>query len=132
MAELHGLTSDGLLQRFTPTMVRRAAFPRDIENSADLARYNALIAALIRASHRRMYLPNDALASMEELRTHLFNLEQASAGLPDGFQAFVGKLPVLAGRFAVILRMAADPEYQFHEIDVDVALNVGALEHFQV
>jgi hypothetical protein len=23
--------------------------------------------------------------------------------------------------------MAADPEYQFHEIDVDVALNVGAL-----
>jgi hypothetical protein len=127
MAELHGLTSDGLLQRFTPTMVRRAAVPRDIENSADLARYNALIAALIRAPHRRMHLSNDALASMEELRTHLFKLEQASAGLPNGFQAFVGKLPGLAGRFAVILRMAADPEYQFHEIDVDVALNVGTL-----
>jgi hypothetical protein len=87
MAELHGLTSDGLLKRFTPTMVRRAAVPRDIENSADVARYNALIAALIRAPH----------------------------------------LSGVAGRFAVILHMAADPGYQFHEIDVDVALNVGAL-----
>lgn len=127
IAELHGLTSDGLLQRFTPTMVRRATVPRDIENSADLAKYNAVIAALIRAPHRRMHLSNDALASMEELRTYLFKLEQSSAGLSDGFQGFVGKLPGVAGRFAVILRMAADPEYQFHEIDVAVALNVSAL-----
>jgi hypothetical protein len=127
MAELHGLTSDGLLQRFTPTMMRRATVPRDIENSTDVANYNALIAALIRAPHRRMHLSNDALAAMEELRTRLFKLEQASAGLSDGFQGFVGKLPGLAGRFAVILRMAADPEYPFHEIGVSVALNVGAL-----
>jgi hypothetical protein len=127
IAELHGLTSDGLLQRFMPTMVRRATVPRDTENGADLAKYNALIAALIRAPHRRMHLSNDALASMEEPRTHLFKLEQASAGLSDGFQGFVGKLPGVAGRFAVILRMAADPEYQFHEIDVAVALNVSGL-----
>ena len=127
MAELHGLTSDGLLQRFTPTMMRRATVPRDIENSTDVAKFNALVAALIRAPHRRMHLSNDALASMEELRTRLFKLEQASAGLSDGFQGFVGKLSGLAGRFAVILRMAADPKYPPHEIDVGVALNVGAL-----
>ena len=30
LAELHGLTSDGLLQRFIPVLVGPAKFPRDV------------------------------------------------------------------------------------------------------
>jgi hypothetical protein len=127
LSELHGLTSDGLLQRFAPVMMRAAALARDIDNGADVQSYHRLITMLIRAPHRRMHLTNDALAAMDELRAHLFKLEQVSAGLANGFQGFVGKLPGLAGRLAVILRMASDPEYPFHEIGAEIVLNVRTL-----
>jgi hypothetical protein len=46
---------------------------------------------------------------MNELRAHLHELEQATAGLADGFQAFVGKLVGVAGSLALILHLAGDP-----------------------
>ena len=91
-------------------MMRAATLARDIDNAADVQNYNKLIAMLIRARHRRMHLTNDALAAMDELRADLFKLEQVSGALANGFQGFVGKLPGLAGRLAVVLRMASDPE----------------------
>ena len=127
LAELHGLTSDGLLQRFVPTMMRAATLPLDIDNEADRQKYESLITALIRAPHRKMHFTNDALAAMGELRVYLHELEQASVGLATGFQGFVGKLSGLAGRLSIILRMAADPEYPFYEIGSGLALNVCAL-----
>jgi Protein of unknown function (DUF3987) len=127
LSELHGLTSDGLLQRFLPTMMRSATLPLDTDNEIERQKYESLIAALIRAPHRRMHFTNDALAAIGELRRYLFELEQAASGSATGFQGFIGKLPGLAGRLAIILLMAADPEYPFHEIGSGVALDVRAL-----
>jgi hypothetical protein len=50
------------------------------------------------------------LHEMSLLRRELHDLEQASGGLANGFQAFVGKLAGLSGALAIILHMAADPQ----------------------
>jgi hypothetical protein len=108
LAELHGLTSDGLLQRFLPVMMGPSQTARD-EPSDDEA-YSTFVHQLIFAKPERIIFSDAALEIMHSLRGDLHNLEAASAGLADGFQAFVGKLPGYAGRLALILHMAADPQ----------------------
>ena len=64
---------------------------------------------------------------MNDLRAHLHKFEQAAVGLADGFQPFVGKLAGIAGRLAVILHMAANPESTTREIEGMTVVNVRAL-----
>ena len=47
---------------------------------------------------------------MEELRQHIFDLEQVASGLAEGFQGFLGKLAGLAGSLALILHLGDDPD----------------------
>jgi hypothetical protein len=95
--------------------MRASTLPQDRE-SDDRDDYQALVYKLIRAKHQRLLLSDFALTLMHELRAHLHQLEQAAAGLADGLQAFIGKLPGIAGRLAVILHMAANPESTAREI----------------
>jgi hypothetical protein len=115
LAELGGLTSDGLLQRFLPVMMRAPTLAQDREGD-DWEDYHRLVYKLIKAKHQRLLLSDFALTLMNELRAHLHELEQAAGGLTDGLQAFLGKLPGVAGRLAVILHMAANPESTEREI----------------
>jgi hypothetical protein len=108
-AEIHGLTSDGLLQRFIPVMMAPAKLAQD--HPSDDEDYGRLLRELIFANPARLVMNDEALAAMNDLRAHLHKLEHASGGLADGFQTFVGKLHGLAGSLAVILHMAADPEH---------------------
>jgi hypothetical protein len=108
LAELHGLTSDGLLQRFLPVMMGPSELARD--QPGDDEDYGALVRRLILAKPERLILSDEALVVMQDLRQQLHDLESACAGLADGFQAFAGKLAGYAGRLALILHMAADPE----------------------
>jgi hypothetical protein len=79
LAELRGLTSDGLLQRFLPMMMGPSSLARD-EPSGDEA-YAALVRRLIIARPERLILGDAALESMHSLRQRLHDLETASAGL---------------------------------------------------
>jgi hypothetical protein len=108
LAEVQGLTSDGLLQRFLPIMVGSAKFPQDIESKDEA--YSKLVRLLIFAKPQRLIMTDDALVAMNDLRQYLFNLEEASEGLAAGFQSFVGKLHGICGALALILHMAHDPE----------------------
>ena len=108
LAEFHGLTSDGLLQRFIPIMMRPSTLGQD--RACDDGAYGLLILRLIFAKPQRLTFDDSALAIMNELRRHLHELEQASGGLADGFQAFLGKLPGLAASLALILHIAGDPD----------------------
>jgi hypothetical protein len=126
LAELGGLTSDGLLQRFIPIMMRASTLPQDCE-SDDWEKYHALIYKLIKAKHQRLLLSNNALRMMNNLRAHLHELEQAAGGLADGLQAFIGKLPGTAGRLAVILHMASNPDSMAREIDIVTVAHVRTL-----
>jgi hypothetical protein len=109
LAELHGLTSDGLLQRFIPVIVGSAKLPLDMPS--DDTAYRGLVHKLCATQPLPplLTLSDAALATMHELLAHLYELEQATGGLADGFQAFVGKLPGVAGSLALILHLASDP-----------------------
>jgi Protein of unknown function (DUF3987) len=108
LAEIQGLTSDGLLQRFIPVMMSSAKFRQD-RASEDKA-YSALVRELIFAKPARLIMTDDALAIMTKLHEHLFHLEQASEGLAAGFSSFVGKLHGLTGSLALVLHLAHDPK----------------------
>jgi hypothetical protein len=126
LAELHGLTSDGLLQRFLPVMMGPSQLARD--EPGDNEDYATLVRKLILARPERLILNEAALEVMNDIRQNLHNLEAASGGLANGFQAFVGKLPGYAGRLALILHMAADPEYgQTCQINETIVENVRRL-----
>jgi hypothetical protein len=128
LAEFRGLTSDGLLQRFLPVMMRASSLPQDCE-SDDWENFHALVYKLVKAKHQRLLLSNGALSIMNDLRAHLHKLEQAAAGLADGLQAFIGKLPGVAGRLAIILHMTSspDPEFPAREIMLDTIEHVRTL-----
>jgi hypothetical protein len=126
LVELNGLTSDGLLQRFVPVMMRSSNLARDRDGD-DQENYQRLIYKLIAAKHQRLLLSDEALSLMNDLRAHLHEVEQVASGLADGFQAFVGKLPGIAGRFAVILHMAANPEAAARHIEAKTIAHVSTL-----
>ena len=111
LAELHGLTADGFLQRCLPIMMRLGELPQDLPT--DDVVYERLIRELIEARRNDFFLTNDARAKLEELRAHLHSLERASAGLWAGFNTFVGKLHGIAGSVALILQIVTDPKSDF-------------------
>jgi hypothetical protein len=108
LAEIQGLTSDGLLQRFLPVMMGLAKFRQD--RASEGAAYGTLVRELIFAKPARLIMTDDALAIMAELHQHLFDLEQSSEGLAAGFSSFVGKLHGLTGSLALILHLIQDPQ----------------------
>jgi uncharacterized protein DUF3987/bifunctional DNA primase/polymerase-like protein len=109
LAELHGLTSDGLLQRFLPVMAGHSTFPVDRNMTTEAEHYADLLRCLLGLAPQKLVLCDDAVALMEKLRRRLHDLEHASGGLADGFQGFVGKLAGIAGSLALILTITADP-----------------------
>src|SRR5262249_9844245 len=109
LAEMQGLTSDGLLQRFVPVMWRPATFTQD--RPCDDAAYSKLVREMIFVKPARLIMDDVALAVMKALRQHLFDIEQTSGGLAAGFQTWVGKLHGIAGSLALILHMAHDPKH---------------------
>jgi hypothetical protein len=109
LAEIHGLTSDGLLQRFLPVMLSPSRIALDMP--ADEEAYGGLVRQLILARPERLIMSDAAIEAMQSLREELHDFETASTGVVKGFQAFLGKLPGYAGRLALILHMAANPEH---------------------
>jgi hypothetical protein len=108
LSELHGLTSDGLLQRFIPVVMGASTLALD--KPCDTEAYTSLVKQLLDAVPDFLTLSDAALQVMNDLRLHLHDIEQHSGGLAEGFQAFVGKLPGVAGSLALILHMIADPK----------------------
>jgi hypothetical protein len=104
LAELQGLTNDGLLQRFIPIMVGPTKFRQD--RPSEHEPYSKLVHRMIFAKPTRLIMTDDALAIMDALHRHLYDLETASEGLAAGFQSFIGKLPGVAGSLALNLHMA--------------------------
>jgi hypothetical protein len=127
LIELQGLTSDGLLQRFLPVMMRASSFASDCECGDDQENYQSLVHKLIRAPHQRLLLCDRALTLLTDLRKYLHHLEQTADARADGLQAFIGKLPGIAGRLAVILHMAANPENASREIAAITIAHVDTL-----
>jgi hypothetical protein len=123
LAELQGLTSDGLLQRFLPVMQAEASFTLD--EPADVHPYWELIRRLVSLPPQRLSMTETASRKITDLRRHLFSLEKASGGIARGFQSFIGKLAGYSGRLALVLHLTEFPDTRF--IGGKVAENVHQL-----
>jgi hypothetical protein len=126
LAEMRGLTSDGLLQRFLPVMMGPSAFPVDTDTWAQSANYHLLVRKLLWLDPRKLHMSADALAEMESLRHHIHELEMASGGLAAGFQAFIGKLAGYVGSLALIMHMIGD-ECDENRVSAATAAKVNCL-----
>ena len=128
LAELHGLTSDGLLQRFLPVMMGPATFPVDEPPSRAGDQFRRLCLQLIRAQPAPQILSDEALPVFAEMRLHIHELEQVGGSFAKGFEGFLGKLPGLAGSLALILHLIPDPdENRLHPVSRKTAENVSRL-----
>ena len=107
LAEIHGLTNDGLLQRFIPVMTRGGRFR--VDASVDTSDYDQLIERLMKMKPATVILADDARPVMEELHRHLHDLQQVGEGIGQGFAGFVGKLAGYAGSLALILHLISAP-----------------------
>ena len=128
LAEMHGLTSDGLLQRFLPVMMQPGMFPIDEPPSRAGDQFRRLVRQLISAKAERLILSDDALPVFEEMRRHIHELEQVGGLFAKGFEGFLGKLPGLAGSLALILHLIPDPEEnRLHPLSKKTAEDVSRL-----
>jgi hypothetical protein len=110
IAEISGLTSDGLLQRFIPAIMTAADFPLDAPIRTDP--YRNLVRQLAELPPQHLTMTNDARDCIKELRIHTWRTEQAFSS-DSAFQSFLGKLPGIAGRLALILHLTEHPEERF-------------------
>jgi len=123
LAELRGLTSDGLLQRFLPVMMTEASFTLD--EPTNVNPYWALIRQLVEMPAQHLSMTNTASNKITELRRYLFELEKNSGGISKSFQAFIGKLAGYVGSLAIVLHLSEFPNERF--IGGNVAGNVVRL-----
>jgi Protein of unknown function (DUF3987) len=114
LAELRGLESDGLLQRFAPIVVKPATFEQDMP--CDDRDYAKLIEDLLEieaplepdtGEPTPLRMSADGYGVMEDIRRRLFEIGKHGDRVSSGFQTFVQKLPDIAGGFSVILHMAS-------------------------
>ena len=99
LAEIGGLTEDGLLQRFIPVLMsaaKRGDEDRPV-SSAD-ADYKKLLQSVNDAPVRQYHLADDALEIRNQINDHLYKLQSV-----DGFsRALLGAIGKLRGYFARI------------------------------
>src|SRR5262249_19761357 len=114
LVEIHGLTSDGLLQRFLPVLMRGPQRSQDIDCAEITGFYNKLVFDLAELKPDRFNLADDAAEAMSELHDYLFKLEQVGEALAEGFQGFIGKLASYAGVLAIILHLTINPKEAIH------------------
>ncbi|MGA8612686.1 MAG: DUF3987 domain-containing protein [Xanthobacteraceae bacterium] len=127
LAELHGLTSDGLLQRFVPVLMEQPRFPKDAPTDSPFSGYAKFTRTLVNAQPKTLVLDDDALERLEDLRRHLHDLELEADGVAEGFQAFAGKLAGVAGSLVLILYMLERSQDSGHQVPLNIVANVARL-----
>ena len=108
LIELHGLTSDGLLQRFLPVVMSHTNLP--IDRAVNIKDYTSLVRTLIRQKPTDLMFKPEALEIVTETREYLYRLGQSVGGMGGAFQSFIGKLDGLIGSLAINLHMALPRE----------------------
>jgi hypothetical protein len=106
LSAMRDLTSDGLLQRLLPVLMRPAErgdqnFPAAVSEDA----YERLIQLVHCASPRRYQFDNDGLRVRDRMLDYLYTLEQLE-GLSPPLVAAIGKLKGYFGRIALVLHVA--------------------------
>lgn len=104
LAELQGLQSDGLLQRFAPVFVTPGHVADDRPTPPD--GYAAMIEAAASLTPMEFTFDDDGLALAARFRQRTYDLQAATENAQPGFAQFVGKLDGLFGTFCLLFHVA--------------------------
>jgi hypothetical protein len=128
LAEIKGLTSDGLLQRFIPVMQHDGGFPnRRADTRAARADYEQLTRECHAAPPLDVSLSPEAEDAMWELLEHLHYLARAMSGISDAMASFVNKLGGVAGNLTLILHIAANSQRMWKPVSKETVERVDRL-----
>jgi hypothetical protein len=114
LSEVTNLTSDGLLQRLMPVMMRQANYPSEVPSEGPAEAYHHLVTFLLNLKPSGLRMDEGGLRAADEFRRHLFELERMDA-LGRGFCTFVGKLAGLHGSLALVLHILGDPREAMYD-----------------
>ena len=106
--ELGKLTSDGLLQRFLPVVMKPATLAQEDADDGAAAEYADLVHRLIGLHPHGLAMDEGARTAAAEFQGVLFDLEQMD-GLGLHFCSFIGKLAGIHGSLSLVLHLAEDP-----------------------
>lgn len=109
LSEVANLTSDGLLQRFLPVMMRRSAYPVEVESDLPAQRFDDLVTYLIGLKPQTYQMDEGGRLAADEFQRFVFDLE-GMEGLGKSFCTFVGKLSGIHGTLALLLHIIEDPQ----------------------
>jgi hypothetical protein len=117
LAEMKGLTSDGLLQRFIPVLQHKATLGnRRTDTREARADYEQLVRECHAAQATNVSLSPEAADVMWDMREYFHNLAGAMSGASDAMANFVSKLSGVAGNLTLILHIAANPHEIHHPV----------------
>jgi hypothetical protein len=109
LAELPGLDSDGLIQRFCPVMMKAGTVGRDEQTGPAVEAYEKLVDDCLGFKPWELIMTEQAMTRMRRMRQFFTDLANVGDALSDGLRNFVDKLAGLAGNLALVLHVARDP-----------------------
>jgi hypothetical protein len=116
LAEFKGLTSDGLLQRFMPIMMRWCDDPPNSWFVSKRGAYQNLVYALADITPRDLTLSAEAELHMEEIGERRRELRRFHSD--DSFKAFASKMRGVSGRLALIIALMEDQRATVVGVDI--------------
>jgi hypothetical protein len=127
-AELQDLSTDGILQRFNPTMLKPGRFRGDLNDALALRSYSDAISYVSELKPYTLKMTDDALAFSENFHRELFDFEQqTSMGEDTGFGTWLAKLPGTHGSLALILQIAANRRDVGPEVGLQAVEDAAAI-----
>ncbi len=103
------LSTDGLLQRFLPVMMRKAERSAEVPDSEPAEAYRALVRYLLDVRPCRLVMDDAALEVASRFQGWTYDMMSVEA-LGESFISFLGKLNGLHGSLMLLLHMLADPK----------------------
>jgi hypothetical protein len=104
MAKIPDLTSNGLMQRFMPVVLRPAVKGQDVEDQQEAQDWETLIAYLSSLEPHMMLSSPSAMQVSDQFQDQCAAMERVAA-LGSKFTTFVGKLPGMHGALSLILHL---------------------------
>jgi hypothetical protein len=108
LEELGNLSSDGMLQRFLPVMMRRSERPAEVDDAKATADYAELVRYLTHVRPAPIFMDDAALEVARAFQGFTYDMEMVE-GLGEGFCSFLGKLNGVHGSLMLLLHMLRDP-----------------------
>jgi hypothetical protein len=104
MAKIPDLSTNGLMQRFIPVVMRDAIKGREVDDAESSQQWNNLIRYLAGLAPHGVIASDEALAVFDAFQDECLAMEQVK-GLGSKFTTFVGKLPGMHGSLSLILHL---------------------------